>query len=165
MYRRKNGISTAFVVVGAVVVAYFAVLAAPFHYKGLIWVISNLDYVISRKIVFCNKTGIYVLISEVIYGSLILYYISTRKNKRRGEEYGSAKWGDCKKINKKYSQIPTHDRILSQNLKIGYDSWKHQRNLFTCIIGGSGAKKTRGYVIPNILQMSGSMIILDPKGE
>lgn len=146
-------------------VAYFAVLAAPFHYKGLIWVISNLDYVISRKLVFCNKTGIYVLISEVIYGSLILYYISTRKNKRRGEEYGSAKWGDVKKINKKYSQIPTHDRILSQNLKIGYDSWKHQRNLFTCIIGGAGAKKTRGYVIPNILQMSGSMIILDPKGE
>ncbi|MFM9587553.1 type IV secretory system conjugative DNA transfer family protein, partial [Streptomyces caniscabiei] len=32
------------------------------------------------------------------------------------------------------------------------------------IIGPSGAGKTRGYVIPNILQCNGSMVVADTKG-
>lgn len=51
------------------------------------------------------------------------------KNKRPGEEYGSAKWADVRELQKKYSQNPETDRILSENLRIGMDMYKHQRNL------------------------------------
>lgn len=36
-------------------------------------------------------------------------YESTRKNYRRREEYGSAKWGIVSAINKKYRQKPFCD--------------------------------------------------------
>lgn len=166
--KQRNNRSTMlyFAVAGAVLTAYAAIRAAPFFDRGIIWILTNLDAVLfSGRMVITDETVKLVLGAEMIYSLSVLYYMSSRKNRRRGEEYGSAKWGDARVLNKKYSQDMEHDRILTANCRIGYDSTKHERNLFTCVVGGSGAKKTRGYVIPNILQMSGSMVILDPKGE
>lgn len=155
-----------FALIGAGLVGYAAIRAAPYWDKGIIYIMSNFETVFfGREIVFTDNSFKFIFIAELIYALSVIYYVSSRKNRRRGEEYGSAKWGDVKKLCRKYAQSKKHDRILSQNCRIGYNSMKHQRNLFTCVVGGSGAKKTRGYVIPNILQMSGSMVILDPKGE
>ena len=57
------------------------------------------------------------------------------------------------------------NKILSQNVCIGYDAKKHRRNLNTLVVGGSGAGKTRFYAKPNILQANTSFVVLDPKGE
>lgn len=54
-------------------------------------------------------------------------------------------------------------RILAQGQQISNDTWATGLNNNDCIIGPSGAGKTRGYVIPNILQCNGSMIIADTK--
>lgn len=58
----------------------------------------------------------------------------------------------------------TGHRILAQNYTTSNDTWATGRNNNDLIIGPSGAGKTRGYVIPNLLQMSESLIVTDTKG-
>ena len=55
-------------------------------------------------------------------------------------------------------------RLLADNCQIDNDTWKTGLNNNDLIIGPSGAGKTRGYVIPNILQCTESMVITDTKG-
>ena len=58
----------------------------------------------------------------------------------------------------------TSYRILADGQIVSNDTWTTGRNNNDLIIGPSGAGKTRGYVLPNILQCSESMIITDTKG-
>ena len=96
----------------------------------------------------------------------IAIYYSTKKNYRRGEEHGSAKWGSVKKVNQKYASSKTSDdKIFTQNVRVSYNSRKHRRNLLSMVVGGSGAGKTRFYAKPNLLQANTSFVVLDPKGE
>ena len=107
-----------------------------------------------------------VLFCLFVYVMGIGIWLSTRRNYRRGEEHGSAKWGDAAAVNRKYRQRPDNmNKILTQNVRIGFDAHKHRRNLNVLVIGGSGAGKTRFYVKPNVMQANCSMVILDPKGE
>ena len=55
------------------------------------------------------------------------------------------------------------DRILTKTEKICMINF--DLNNHTLIIGGSGAGKSRGYVLPNLLQANTSNIVTDPKGE
>lgn len=55
-------------------------------------------------------------------------------------------------------------RILAENCLACNDTWQTGLNNNDLIIGPSGAGKTRGYVKPNVLQCSESMIITDTKG-
>ena len=56
-------------------------------------------------------------------------------------------------------------RILAADKKVNNNTWITGLNNNDIIIGPSGAGKTRGYVIPNILQCNESMIIADTKGS
>lgn len=56
-------------------------------------------------------------------------------------------------------------RILAKNEVVSNNTWITGLNNNDVIIGPSGAGKTRGYVIPNILEMNGSMIVADTKGS
>ena len=63
-------------------------------------------------------------------------------------------------------QLPkSQNKILTQNVMLGFNARKHRRNLNVLVIGGSGAGKTRFYAKPNIMQCNCSYVILDPKGE
>ncbi len=55
-------------------------------------------------------------------------------------------------------------RILAHGHTVSNDTWITGLNNNDLIIGPSGAGKTRGYVMPNIMQCSGSMVITDTKG-
>lgn len=57
------------------------------------------------------------------------------------------------------------ERILAKNYTVSSDTWRTGRNNNDLIIGPSGSGKTRGYVKPNILQCSGSMVVADTKGS
>ena len=116
-----------------------------------------------------------VLFCLFAYAMGIGIWLSTRRNYRRGEEHGSAKWGDAAAVNRKYRQKPDcMNKILTQNVRIGFNAHRHRRNLNVLVIGGSGAGKTRFYVKPNVMQAAGtgngegaefSLILTDPKGE
>lgn len=99
-----------------------------------------------------------------MYALAVGYYYTSKGNKRIGEEYGSAKWGDAAALNRKYRD-KNSNIILSQHISIGLDGRRHKRNLNVIVVGGSGAGKTRGYVLPNIMECNCSYIIADPKGE
>ena len=99
-----------------------------------------------------------------MYALAIGYYHTSKGNKRTGEEYGSAKWGDAAALNRKYRD-KNSNIILSQHISMGLDGRRHKRNLNVIVVGGSGAGKTRGYVLPNIMECNCSYIIADPKGE
>ena len=107
-----------------------------------------------------------MLVCTLLYAAGIGIFYSSQKNYRRGEEHGSARWGDARQICKKYSQKPySQNLLLTQNFRISLDTHKHRRCLNILVVGGSGAGKSRGFALPNIMQCCCSMVITDPKAE
>jgi len=160
--------SLIFAVCGIVPVAWFALLIAPYVGGGLVEIVQNLSKAIEHpfSITVCEDSLKTVLIFLLAYGMGIGIYLSTRRNYRRREEHGSAKWGDAGAVNKKYRDKDlSANKLLTQNVRIGLDGKKHRRNLNILVCGGSGAGKTRFFCKPNAMQCNTSMVILDPKGE
>lgn len=56
-------------------------------------------------------------------------------------------------------------RILAKGQQVSSDTWETGLNNNDLIIGPSGAGKTRGYVKPNLLQTTESVIVADTKGS
>ena len=155
-------------VIGIIPVVWLALLIAPSVSGGLPEILPNLMIVFNNPfhIEFCEDSLKTVLVLLLAYGMAIGIYFSTRRNYRRREEHGSAKWGDAKAVNKKYYQAPkSENKLMTQNVSIGINAKKHRRNLNTLVCGGSGAGKTRFYCKPNLMQANTSFVILDPKGE
>ena len=155
-------------VIGIIPVVWLALLIAPSVGGGLPEILPKLMTVFNNPfhIEFCEDSLKTVLVLLLAYGMAIGIYFSTRRNYRRREEHGSAKWGDAKAVNKKYYQAPkSENKLMTQNVSIGINAKKHRRNLNTLVCGGSGAGKTRFYCKPNLIQANTSFVILDPKGE
>lgn len=153
---------------GLVPVIWFALLIAPAISGGLSEIVSALPAAMNHpfKIVWCEDSVKTVLIFIAAYGLGIGIYLSSRRNYRRGEEHGSAKWGDPRAVNKKYrDKDPIKNRIFTQHVRMGLDDRKHRRNLNTLVVGGSGAGKSRFYGKVNICQCNTSLFVLDCKGE
>lgn len=166
--RKDKQVELVFYFVGAVFIAWLSVLVAPCIHEGLFDAIIYLNEAMNSPFSFelCQDTLKCILISESIYSFSYLAYYYNRKNYRRNEEYGSAKWANNKAVNKKYAEKDYYsNKILSQNVRIGLDGRRHRRNLNTLVIGESGAGKTRFFGKPNLMQCNTSFVILDPKGE
>lgn len=166
--RKDKQVELVFYFVGAVFIAWLSVLVAPCIHEGLFEAIIYLNDAMNSPFSFelCQDTLKCILISESIYSFSYLAYYYNRKNYRRNEEYGSAKWANNKAVNKKYTEKDYYsNKILSQNVRIGLDGRRHRRNLNTLVIGGSGAGKTRFFGKPNLMQCNTSFVVLDPKGE
>jgi type IV secretory pathway TraG/TraD family ATPase VirD4 len=63
-------------------------------------------------------------------------------------------------IRKRYKNA---DMLLTASERICMHNHKTNNNVL--IVGGSGSGKTRGFVMPNILQAHSSYVVTDPKGE
>lgn len=91
---------------------------------------------------------------------------SNTKDEYRGMEHGSATWAD-KYVEKEFKDntgIPvglnTYVTVTNPDKKY-YSS----HNLNEIVIGGSGAGKSFRKIKPDIMQMYGSYVVTDPKGE
>lgn len=147
---------------------WFALLIAPYMDKGLINAIPYLNEALNHpfQIQWTNSTLKTIGIFLIIYVLGVGMYLSSSKNYRRTEEYGSAKWANPNTVCKKYTNKDYFaNKVFSQNVRMGLNGKKHRRNLNTVVIGGSGAGKTRFYAKPNIMQCNTSFVVLDPKGE
>ena len=108
----------------------------------------------------------FMLGALVVYAFAIVLYVSSKQNRRPGEEHGSARWGNVYQLDRKYrDKDPHNNAILTQNLRMSLNGRKHQRNLLQIVVGGSGAGKTRYVVKPNLYEANASYIATDPKGE
>lgn len=159
------------IIIGAffiIPVVYIALAVAPHMSEGLSGIIDGLMQAVNKpgNIVLCKDSVKTVLIFLLIYAVVAGTMFANMKNYRRGEEHGSAQWGNAEKICKKYAQRNREsNKLLTQNVRIGLNGRKHRRNLNVLVCGGSGAGKTRFYCKPNIMQGNTSYVILDPKGE
>lgn len=67
------------------------------------------------------------------------------------------------RINKIKAKYEMADALFTKTERISIHNYILNNN--TMILGGSGSGKTRGFVMPNILQAHASFVITDPKGE
>ena len=157
---------------GLIPVFWLGLRSAPyFQEKGLVGILKHSGEIFGQPFNFAFEWGSFrvALIFCLLYAACIMVYLSIDRNYRRREEHGSAKWGKEKSIDRRYRAKPEEaNKILTQNVRIGFDGHKHRRNLNVLVVGGAGAGKTRFYAMPNILQATKdtkfSMVVLDPKG-
>ena len=112
-----------------------------------------------------NQTPRFLLIFTGLYAVIVLAASSEHRNTRPGEEHGSARWGNAKELNRRYRDTQGPNLLMTRNIRIGVDGYKHKHNTNVLVVGGSGAGKTRTYAVPNVLEAGCSMVITDPKGE
>lgn len=153
---------------GILPVVWLGLLLAPAAHGGLPEIVARFPAVMNDPfhIELCGDSLKTVLVLLCAYGLAVGVILSSRRNYRRGEEHGSAKWGSARTVNRKYRAAePEDNKIFTQNVRMGLDGRKHRRNLNTVVVGGSGAGKTRFYAKPNLCQANTSFTVLDPKGE
>lgn len=114
-----------------------------------------------------ENTGRFLLLAGLLYPAGAVAVESGRGNRRPGEEYGSARWGDPRAIGKKYRDRRHREKniLLTQHIALGLDGRITKRNTHQLIVGGSGAGKTRYFCLPNVMNACCSYIITDCKGE
>jgi len=161
--RKSN--DTLFYLIGIIPVVWLALLLAQSLGGGLPELLRNLTRALEQptNIVWTDKSLPTILICLAAYGMAVLLYRTNQGRTRDGEEHGSAAWATPASVNAQFAQ---KDSIpLTQHVRLGLDTHKHRRSLNVLVIGGSGAAKTRSFVLPNILTANTNYVITDPKSE
>ena len=161
--RKSN--DTLFYLFGTIPVVWLALLLAQSLGGGLPELLRNLTRALEQptNIVWTNKSLPTILICLAAYGMAVLLYRTNQGRTRDGEEHGSAAWATPASVNAQFAQ---KDSIpLTQHVRLGLNTHKHRRSLNVLVIGGSGAAKTRSFVLPNILTANTNYVITDPKSE
>lgn len=161
--RKSN--DTLFYLFGTIPVIWLALLLAQSLGGGLPELLRNLTSALEQptNIVWTDKSLPTILICLAAYGMAVLLYRTNQGRTRDGEEHGSAAWATPASVNAQFAQ---KDSIpLTQHVRLGLDTHKHRRSLNVLVIGGSGAAKTRSFVLPNILTANTNYVITDPKSE
>ena len=161
--RKSN--DTLFYLIGTISVVWLALLLAQSLGGGLPELLRNLTSALEQptNIVWTDKSLPTILICLAAYGMAVLLYRTNQGRTRDGEEHGSAAWATPASVNAQFAQ---KDSIpLTQHVRLGLDTHKHRRSLNVLVIGGSGAAKTRSFVLPNILTANTNYVITDPKSE
>ena len=150
-------------------VVYFAMVTASVYIPGenVFALLERFSTMVRRPdlLRWTAYTPRCILGALVCYGLAVTLYYSDHENRRPGEEYGSAKWGSARELNKQYADPNGKNVILTKHVSIGLDGYKHQRNLNVLVVGGSGSGKTRFFCKPGIMSVNCSYLIVDPKGE
>lgn len=121
-----------------------------------------------KTILTCFKyqvTELWWLYASAVF-FVFLIMTSNPRDEYRGMEHGSASWAD-KYVEQQFKDdtgipVALNTYVTIKNpKKDAYES--HNSN--ECVIGGSGAGKSFRKIKPDIMQMYGSYVCTDPKGE
>ncbi len=150
-------------------VVYFAMVTASVYIPGenIFALLERISTIVRRPdlLRWTAYTSRFLLVFLLLYGGGVLLYYADHETRRPGEEYGSAKWGNARELNKQYADRDGKNVILTKRVSIGLDGYKHRRNLNILVVGGSGSGKTRFFCKPGIMSVNCSYLIVDPKGE
>lgn len=150
-------------------VVYFAMVTASVYIPGenIFALLERISTMVRRPdlLRWTAYTPRFLLVFLLLYGGGVLLYYADHENRRPGEEYGSAKWGNARELNKRYADQNGKNVILTKHVSIGLDGYRHRRNLNILVVGGSGSGKTRFFCKPGIMSVNCSYLIVDPKGE
>lgn len=124
-----------------------------------------LNFELIKSSIIFQVTKLWIV--YICFFAMILLILTTKvSNDYRGVEHGSATWAD-KYDEKEFTDntgIPIGDNFYSTVNNPG-KKYYSPHNLNEILIGGSGAGKTFRKIKPDIMQMYGSYVITDPKGE
>lgn len=158
-----------FCALGILPVVWLALKIAPFASGGLTGLLEGLPQLAEAPFSFtiCDQTKRTVAVLLLVYSLVVAWVLSDTRNTRFGEEHGSARWGSPRAVAKRLgSSNPGNNIILSQDVKVGTDNvFQHNLAPNVGVIGDPGSGKSRGMIMPNIMNEFGSYIILDPSGE
>ena len=101
---------------------------------------------------------VYLSIACIVF----IFLTSHNRNDFKNMEHGSARWAnkdEIKRFQKDKTGIP-----LAKDTYLPLTS-EFASNLNEIVIGSSGSRKSFSKVKPDILQMNGSYVVTDPKGE
>lgn len=150
-------------------VVYFAMVTASVYIPGenIFALLERISTMVRRPdlLRWTAYTPRFLLVFLLLYGGGVLLYYADHENRRPGEEYGSAKWGNARELNKRYAERDGKNVILTKHVSIGLDGYKHRRNLNILVVGGSGSGKTRFFCKPGIMSVNCSYLIVDPNGK
>ncbi len=146
-------------------VIWLSLLIAPCISGGLPGFLINFTQSLNNplQIIWTENSLKTIIICSVLYIIAAAIYLSFKRQTRDGEEHGSARWESPQRINAMFAQ--KQNVPLTKHVRLGMDSYKHQRNLNILVIGGSGASKTRGFCLPSILTANSNYVVTDPKQE
>jgi type IV secretion system protein VirD4 len=142
-------------------------LTAAYAYTGNIFLVPEKLQVLVRNFgwYWTDLTPRGLFAGCGFYAMFFLYVCSKKGNFMRGEEYGRARWASAKELTRKMGNPDDEkNRILTENLRISIDTRRTQINNNVCCIGGSGSRKTYGFVVPNLQKANASFIFTDPDG-
>lgn len=113
-----------------------------------------------ENILFTQLSLWWVYLSAILF---VVIYMTTRiRNDFKGMEHGSARWADDYTV--KEFKNPANAIPVAKDFYVPLDGSK-TANLNEIVIAGSGGGKTFRKIKPDILQLNGSYVITDPKGE
>lgn len=107
------------------IVVWAALTVAPFLSDGLAGIVKGLTHSMNNpiNIQWCADSPKAILAFLAAYGTGVGVYFSTRRNYRRSEEHGSAKWGNARRTCKKYAEKNCRKNlILTQNVRMGLEA-------------------------------------------
>lgn len=117
---------------------------------------------------FAPDDFLFALLGTLCLWALLKAKSWDKKKFRKGEEYGSARWGTGKDIAPFIDPVFSKNVLFTQTERLTIENRakkpEYARNKNVLVIGGSGSGKTRFHVKPNIMQMYGSYVVTDPKG-
>lgn len=135
---------------GILPVVWLGLLIAPAAHGGLPEIVARFPAVMNDPfhIELCGDSLKTVLILLCAYGLAVGVILSSRRNYRRGEEHGSAKWGSARTVNRKYrAAVPEENKIFTQNVRMGLDG-QSTAAISTRSLSAAAAQAKRGFT-PN----------------
>lgn len=156
---------------GALAVCYFAVCVSPYSEGGLPALIGNFSQIsfLPSDIIWLSRTPHTIAVCEFIYAVAAMIALSYRRRYHRaGVEEGSADYANKRRLRREFNSSSPQRIVFTKNFAVSTtkeDTYRHNRNYNSVIIGGPGAGKTTGFVYPNILEKNGSYVVIDPAGE
>ena len=135
----------------------------------LISVVKGVSELTKAPLLSFHFTDISIGVIGALAVKGILYLRSKNAKKfRKGIEYGSARWGTPEDIKPYIDEDFFSNILLTNTERLTMNSRpinpKFARNKNVLVIGGSGSGKTRFFVKPNLMQMTTSYCVTDPKG-
>lgn len=147
---------------------------SPKGMDGYVYVLSNLAGSILSDPFTLNVSSTYLggLVSSIALWLIWIALFAFPKNYRYGEEHGSARWGTASDIKPFMDNNPDNNIILTETEGLTMEekmkvtpAQDFNRNKNVVVIGSPGSNKTRGVVIPNLMQMHSSYVASTTKTE
>ena len=135
---------------------------------------SQYTYVLEKYVeppyFYPNFSPFAILAAMVGFFIGMMFYLKIKPDEtlRHGEEAGSAKFATAQELAGFKDSEPTNNMIFTKNAQMGLFNknlpfqWQLNKNVL--VVGLPGDGKTFTYVKPNLMQMTSSFVVTDPKG-